>query len=105
VKTYFTTDAATLTQHVEHNVEGVVYPVTADPYWYWGWNGVYIYYDRFEMAMGRIAIAGVASALRIPYAVYAAMIAQAIDEASGGQCIVVFKSYWSWNASVWLRNC
>ena len=33
VKTYFTTDGQTLTQHVLHNVRGVVYPVTADPWW------------------------------------------------------------------------
>jgi len=40
VKSYFTTDGQTLTQHVEHNVPGVVYPVTADPWvrrWY-GWD-------------------------------------------------------------------
>lgn len=33
LETYFTTDGVSLTQHVLHNVEGVVYPVTADP---WG---------------------------------------------------------------------
>ncbi len=33
IKTYFTTDGQTLTQHVIHNVAGVVYPVTADPFW------------------------------------------------------------------------
>ncbi len=34
LQTWFTTDGQTLTQHVIHNVEGVVYPVNADPYWY-----------------------------------------------------------------------
>lgn len=33
VRTYFTTNGANLTQHIEHNVPGVVYPVTADPWW------------------------------------------------------------------------
>ncbi len=33
VRTWFTTDGKTLVQHVEHNVAGVVYPVTADPFW------------------------------------------------------------------------
>ncbi len=33
IRTWFTTDGATLTQHVQHNVRGVVYPVTADPWW------------------------------------------------------------------------
>ena len=31
VKTWFTTDGKTLTQHVKHDVVGIVYPVTADP--------------------------------------------------------------------------
>lgn len=33
INTYFTTDGQTLTQHVLHNVPGIVYPVTADPAW------------------------------------------------------------------------
>lgn len=33
VETYFTTDGQSLTQHVKHNVDGVAYPVTADPWW------------------------------------------------------------------------
>lgn len=45
IKTYFTTDGQTLTQYVEHNVTGVAYPVTADPWFgvrlidYVRWNG------------------------------------------------------------------
>lgn len=34
IQTYFTTDGSSLTQHVAHNVPGVVYPVTADPIWF-----------------------------------------------------------------------
>jgi len=33
IQTYFTTDGKSLTQHVQHNVPGVVYPVIADPFW------------------------------------------------------------------------
>lgn len=33
VETWFTTDGQSLTQHVKHDVEGIVYPVTADPVW------------------------------------------------------------------------
>ncbi|HEU5187247.1 MAG TPA: hypothetical protein VFT87_01965, partial [Candidatus Saccharimonadales bacterium] len=42
IKTWFTTDGQTLTQHVQHNVPGVVYPVTADPWWknrFWSYVG------------------------------------------------------------------
>ncbi len=43
VQTWFTTDGQTLTQHVIHNVEGVAYPVNADPrFWRWyGWDYQY----------------------------------------------------------------
>lgn len=34
ISTWFTTDGQTLTQHVQHNTPGVVYPVTADPAWF-----------------------------------------------------------------------
>ncbi|HYH75320.1 MAG TPA: hypothetical protein VD735_05165 [Candidatus Saccharimonadales bacterium] len=33
IKTWFATNGTTLTQYVKHNVAGVVYPVTADPFW------------------------------------------------------------------------
>ncbi len=33
VKTWFTTDGTTLTQHIKHHVTGVAYPITADPWW------------------------------------------------------------------------
>jgi hypothetical protein len=37
IKTYFTTDGQTLTQHIEHRAAGVVYPVSADPFWMAPW--------------------------------------------------------------------
>jgi hypothetical protein len=38
IRTWFTTDGLTLTQHVKHNVRGVTYPVVADP-WFWDYLG------------------------------------------------------------------
>ncbi len=35
VKTWFTTDGTTLTQHIKHKSKGVAYPITADPWWNW----------------------------------------------------------------------
>jgi hypothetical protein len=50
IKTYFTTDGTNLVQHIEHNVPGIVYPVTADP---WvrriSWWGYKIYIDSWLM--------------------------------------------------------
>jgi len=36
IRTSFTTDGQTLTQHIAHNVPGVVYPVIAGPWLSWG---------------------------------------------------------------------
>ena len=47
ITTYFTTDGQTLTQHILHNVPGVVYPVTADPWLSWGWN-LYVNFNWWE---------------------------------------------------------
>lgn len=33
IATYYTTDGASLTQHIEHHTAQVSYPVTADPWW------------------------------------------------------------------------
>lgn len=49
INTYFTTDGLTLTQHIEHNVPSVVYPVTADPRFDWKWYGVNIYLSQTEV--------------------------------------------------------
>ncbi len=46
VKTWFTTDGVTLTQHVKHTVRGIAYPVIADPYFDWHWYGVNIYIEQ-----------------------------------------------------------
>jgi len=47
VKTYFTTDGQTLTQYILHNVPGITYPVTADPWLSWGWN-LYVNFTWWE---------------------------------------------------------
>src|SRR3990167_8701755 len=33
VETWFSTDGSVLIQHIRHNIEGITYPVTADPVW------------------------------------------------------------------------
>ena len=49
VKTWFTTDGKTLTQHVKHDVVGIVYPVTADPVWHqWHWWGFEVLLSKSE---------------------------------------------------------
>jgi hypothetical protein len=61
VHTYFTTDGKALIQHVDHNVSGVTYPVTADPQIGFGW---YIYVrlspndQRFMVQNGPIVFGG-----------------------------------------------
>ncbi len=55
LKTWFTTDGLTLTQHVEHNVKGVVYPVTADPWWQ-GRCNQYLQYSYRTSWAGRMKI-------------------------------------------------
>ena len=50
VRTWFTTDGKTLTQHVAHKEQGVKYPVVADPNVRWYWNGAVITLTRGDMA-------------------------------------------------------
>lgn len=49
VETYFTTDGVSLTQHVLHTAEGVVYPVTADPRIYLHWWGISTYIEQYNV--------------------------------------------------------
>ncbi|HSX30149.1 MAG TPA: hypothetical protein VLE73_06335 [Candidatus Saccharimonadales bacterium] len=49
VRTWFTTDGTTLTQHISHRTRGTVYPVTADPYFDWKWYGVNIYIEQYNV--------------------------------------------------------
>ena len=47
VKTWFTTDGTTLTQHVEPD-ENTVYPIEADPRWTWGNISGHVYFSKEE---------------------------------------------------------
>lgn len=47
ISTWFVTDGQTLTQYVKHNVKGVVYPITADPWISWGWK-MYVNFSKSE---------------------------------------------------------
>lgn len=47
VQTWFTTDGVSLTQHVLHTADGVVYPVTADP-WVYRWFGAFYELNRSQ---------------------------------------------------------
>jgi hypothetical protein len=66
IRTYFTTDGLTLTQHIDHSVAGVVYPVTADPAWFAvaagivGWAAA----RCAATALGDLGLSGVRWALR-----------------------------------------
>jgi hypothetical protein len=48
IETYFTTDGSTLTQHIIHTTDGIVYPVTADPLFTYAWNGTWTFLSRAE---------------------------------------------------------
>jgi len=69
VRTWYTTNGTTLTQHVAHNQTRVAYPIVADPWFRWYWNGVvitlsrnemlYVWYGGTQALLGLIAIPGV----------------------------------------------
>jgi hypothetical protein len=48
VQTWFAANGTTLTQYVKHTSPGVIYPVTADPHYSWGWSGVTLYFSKSE---------------------------------------------------------
>lgn len=50
VPTRYTTNGNTLTQVVDHKVKGITYPVVADPYYQWYWDGVVVTLSRGDMA-------------------------------------------------------
>lgn len=61
IKTYFTTNGQTLTQHIDHNVPGVAYPVTADPSITVAWHGVTVRLTKDEtyyLAIGAFGTLG-----------------------------------------------
>lgn len=48
VSTHYVIEGTTLVQVVDHNADGVVHPVAADPTYRWAWNGVTVYLNRAE---------------------------------------------------------
>lgn len=109
VQTWFTTDGQALTQHVQHDVAGVVYPVTADPSFSWGWTGYTINFNRDETYY--IAVGGI-GALGHYVGGYAGAIigsgggAWVADQARKlGLCMSVWKSHlYYWFVS-YIRRC
>jgi hypothetical protein len=110
IRTWFTTDDTTLTQHVKHNVRGVVYPVTADPSFNWSWTGVTIYFNKtetrfisgltFATLAGYLGLAGGAGAA-VAGVGYTADYA--IQHAS--LCLAVFKPYVGSSIIGWIYRC
>ncbi|HTE22423.1 MAG TPA: hypothetical protein VK674_05285 [Candidatus Limnocylindria bacterium] len=105
VQTHFTTDGQTLTQYVQHNVPGVVYPVTADPKFRWSWWGVTIYFSRGESnfiagagsaALGTLGVAGAVAGFSIQQA------AQKVI--SKGYCLAIYRS-WAVIQTWWYHKC
>ena len=109
VKTYFTTDGQALTQHVEHNASGVVYPVTADPSFSWSWGGVTINFNRSEtyyvVIGGAGAIGGYVGG-GLAGGVSAAGGQWVADQAlRRGMCLSVWKSHYWWQFVPYMRRC
>lgn len=50
VPTRYSADGTCLVQHVAHKAAGVSYPIVADPYYKWYWEGVAITLTRADMA-------------------------------------------------------
>jgi len=86
ISTYFTTDGSTLTQHVEHNAPGTIYPVTADPIWFAISAGI------FWWAVQRCGAGGVIGAV-FEY-VGGSRSRRAIAAAGAAGCIAGFVGGW-----------
>jgi hypothetical protein len=108
IRTWFTTDGITLTQHIKHNVRGVVYPVVGDPRFSFGWTGVTIYLSRAETNTIAWAVGGVgvyfgwtgiggAAAYALPPAAQWAT--------SHGFCMAVYISWITRMPITWVYRC
>lgn len=112
------------TQTVVHNVAGVEYPVTADPWaeyqpilWFPGnqkaGDRIIVYFDRFETANIAGTGASVAATLltRVGVPPMASAVAVGIAREAvyqGGKCATLqFDLYWGWlpYTTTWVRNC
>lgn len=104
IKTWFTTDGQTLTQHVQHNVQGVVYPVTADP-WVKRWYGWDIELNRRQTNNVMLGMSGAAAAsLGIPDPFISKVVAGSLAVLTGyanwaynnGGCLKLRVAYNGW---------
>jgi hypothetical protein len=102
IETYFTTDGSTLTQHIIHNVEGVIYPVTADPSVAWNWSGIGVYLNRRETNTAMFRAGGIAaiSAIVPTFATHLVSAALGLYTAyanwayNNGACMVYYITFW-----------
>ncbi|HTE22524.1 MAG TPA: hypothetical protein VK674_05795 [Candidatus Limnocylindria bacterium] len=110
IQTYFTADGKTLTQHVKHNVPGVVYPIIADPRISRSWHGITVWFNRGDMrwiseTSGAAAALGAA---RFPQAAaIAGTVSFLANQASRrGYCLAIYRSYWLGAPLVaWVYKC
>ena len=103
VETYFEIRGNKLVQVVKHNVEGVVYPVTADPHLVRHWWGFSYYFNRSEtnnIAFGSAVGAAIFSKLPFVSAPFGVFSAYAQWLLSRGQCLASHQAYsghrWFW---------
>jgi len=87
VRAHFTTDGRTLTQHVQHDVPGVVYPVSADPFWI-AFSGAIFWYAV------KICVKGVAFNVVVSY-VGGQRSRQALQGAAAAGCLANILGGWS----------
>lgn len=108
VETWFTTDGKTLTQHVKHNVPGVVYPVTADPRVSRSWHGITLYLSRWETNL--VAWSTSAAGAYFGWTGFGGLLAWGAAPAaqwatSHGYCLAIYKSHFQWYVVPWAYRC
>lgn len=115
VKTWFTSDGKTLTQHIEHNANGVVYPVNADP-WIRRWFGYEFQLTRNQTNNVMLGMGGAtAASFVIPDGtvskIFGALLAWSTGYANWiynrGGCLKVAVSYigQGWTSDYYGGNC
>lgn len=109
LKTHYSVEGNKLVQYVEHQFKGVAYPVTADPWFAWSWNGVSVYFSRDEtraISMGVGAAAVYAARTPITAAAAFVMYETASWARDRGYCVAAWKGFWSpWAVSAWAYRC
>jgi hypothetical protein len=107
--TYFTSNGTHLTQHINHRVDGVSYPVTADPRVSWSWHGVTLYLSRWETNL--VAWSTGAAGAYFGWTGFGGLIAYAAGPAaqlatSRGYCLAIYKSRFHYaGLATWPYRC